>query len=177
MTELNIAKLETGDKNETIHSIARHLEDAGYTLAEINADKPWGAYLRLDGGDAEKFCSDFFPSISFSEAQLGNPDAELSPKILLVEPNLRLSWQKHARRAECWTFLTDGYYHRSDTDDEADRVTAPAGEFVQFAAEERHRLVGNEQAPTIVAEIWQHTDAGHLSDENDIVRISDDFSR
>jgi mannose-6-phosphate isomerase len=28
-----------------------------------------------------------------------------------------------------------------------------------------------------VAEIWQHTDAANPSDENDIVRVQDDFSR
>jgi mannose-6-phosphate isomerase len=29
----------------------------------------------------------------------------------------------------------------------------------------------------MIAEIWQHTDSNHPSDENDIVRVQDDFGR
>ena len=41
---------------------------------------------------------------------------------------------------------------------------------------ERHRLVGLDKIG-VVAEIWIHTDLNNLSDENDIVRINDDFNR
>ena len=41
---------------------------------------------------------------------------------------------------------------------------------------ERHRLVGLEDLG-IVAEIWQHTDKNQPSDEEDIIRIQDDFGR
>ena len=41
---------------------------------------------------------------------------------------------------------------------------------------ERHRLIGLNET-SIVAEIWQHTDANHPSDENDIIRVKDDFGR
>ena len=41
---------------------------------------------------------------------------------------------------------------------------------------ERHRLVGLKEWG-IIAEIWIHTDANHPSDENDIVRLQDDFKR
>jgi hypothetical protein len=41
---------------------------------------------------------------------------------------------------------------------------------------ERHRLVGlNDWG--IVAEIWMHTDPNLPSDEEDIVRINDEFGR
>jgi mannose-6-phosphate isomerase len=41
---------------------------------------------------------------------------------------------------------------------------------------ERHRLLGlNEWG--IIAEIWQHTDATDPSDEDDIVRLQDDYGR
>jgi hypothetical protein len=42
--------------------------------------------------------------------------------------------------------------------------------------EQRHRLVGLDR-PAVVAEIWSHTDPKHPSDEEDIVRLEDDFSR
>ena len=41
---------------------------------------------------------------------------------------------------------------------------------------ERHRLIGLEDY-AVISEIWQHTDPNHPSDENDIVRISDDYRR
>ncbi len=41
---------------------------------------------------------------------------------------------------------------------------------------ERHRLIGLDDF-AVVSEIWQHTDPNHPSDENDIVRISDDYGR
>ena len=47
---------------------------------------------------------------------------------------------------------------------------------VQFNREIRHRLLGINNWG-IVAEIWQHIDMSNLSNENDIVRIEDDFGR
>jgi mannose-6-phosphate isomerase len=41
---------------------------------------------------------------------------------------------------------------------------------------ERHRLIGLE-GWGVLAEIWQHPDANHPSDENYIVRVQDDFGR
>jgi len=41
---------------------------------------------------------------------------------------------------------------------------------------ERHRLIGLNDFG-VVAEIWQHTDVNNPSDENDIVRIQDDYGR
>ena len=39
-----------------------------------------------------------------------------------------------------------------------------------------NRLVGLDKIG-VVAEIWIHTDLNNLSDENDIVRINDDYKR
>lgn len=41
---------------------------------------------------------------------------------------------------------------------------------------ERHRLIGLDSWG-IVAGIWQHTDPENASDEDDIVRLQDDFGR
>jgi mannose-6-phosphate isomerase len=51
------------------------------------------------------------------------------------------------------------------------------GEITRLQVGERHRLVGMPNGWGAVAEIWQHTDAANPSDENDIVRLQDDFSR
>jgi len=41
---------------------------------------------------------------------------------------------------------------------------------------ERHRLIGLDDF-SVVAEIWQHTDLQNLSDENDIIRLNDEYGR
>ncbi|MFN5440657.1 MAG: phosphoheptose isomerase, partial [Flavobacteriia bacterium] len=94
---------------------------------------------------------------------------KLSPKLLVVAAGQRLSWQYHNRRAEIWKVVqgTVGIV-RSDDDTE--------GQTIKLAQGERHRLVGLD-ADAIIAEIWQHTDASNPSNEDDIVRVQDDFGR
>ena len=64
---------------------------------------------------------------------------------------------------------------RSDDDAEGELVRFKQGQQVRLAQGERHRLIGLEDYG-IVAEIWQHTNTVP-SDEEDIVRVQDDFSR
>ena len=47
---------------------------------------------------------------------------------------------------------------------------------IELQKEERHRLIGLSDFG-IVAEIWIHTDPANPSDENDIVRLQDDYAR
>jgi hypothetical protein len=65
---------------------------------------------------------------------------------------------------------------RSLTDAETPVEPCAAGERIVFAAGERHRLVGLDQRG-VVAELWRHLDPQHPSDEEDIVRLQDDFGR
>ena len=171
------ANLEV-DKTTLLKDIISQAEQAGYTVADIDDSRPWGGFVRFDYKDGDNFVHEFFPEVDVTEARLGNPDAELSPKILLVEPNQRLSWQMHHRRAERWVFLTDGGYHKSlDPDEMGELIEAKAGDVVQFEAGECHRLVGADDGITLVAEIWQHTVPGEPSDESDIIRLQDDYKR
>lgn len=165
------------DKKDVVRDVRSIIEAAGYTVVETNDQKPWGAYFRFDGAEADRFVQEFFPGLSAEEARLGDPVAELSPKILLVAPSQRLSWQFHHRRAERWAYLTRGAYNKSTTDEPGDALVATPGDVVQFARSERHRLIGDDQAWTVVAEIWQHSDPANPSDEDDIVRLEDDYSR
>ena len=50
------------------------------------------------------------------------------------------------------------------------------GDQIVLQQGERHRLIGLDET-SVVAEIWQHTDANHPSDEDDIIRVQDDFGR
>jgi hypothetical protein len=64
----------------------------------------------------------------------------------------------------------------SDTDVEGEVQSYAPGGQITLRQGERHRLVGLA-GWGVVAEIWQHTDAGKPSDEADIVRVQDDFGR
>jgi len=50
------------------------------------------------------------------------------------------------------------------------------GDVIRLKQGERHRLIGLDEWG-IVAEIWQHTNPKNPSDENDIIRLQDDFGR
>lgn len=154
------------------------IDELGYDIVEANEKKPWGAYFRLKNDDAERFIKEFFPGLSVHEAKLGNDNVELSPKFLLVLPGQRLSWQYHDRRAERWRFLSKGAYIRGRSDVQQESVHVEPGTVVQFGDGERHRLCAlDDETFCLVAEIWQHVDPNHLSDEDDIVRLDDDYQR
>jgi len=65
---------------------------------------------------------------------------------------------------------------RSETDEEGPLETYEKGDSIRLKQGERHRLVGLDDWG-VLAEIWQHTDAANPSDEDDIVRVQDDFGR
>lgn len=136
--------------------------------------RPWGGFFVIDESDADKFINEFFPQLTKEDLAISG---KLSPKILMVEPNRKLSWQFHHRRAEIWKLIggTAGVV-RSDDDTEKELIVLHPGDIIELQKGERHRLVGLETWG-IVAEIWRHTDAENPSDEDDIVRIQDDFGR
>lgn len=169
--------LEDTEKTALVDSINADFASAGYEVVEVNSSKPWGAYLRIANNQADEFVTDFFPGLTPYQARLGMETAELSPKILIVTPGERLSWQYHNRRAERWSFLSDGAYNKSLSDEPGEVVAVTTGEVVQFAQGERHRLVGLKDEYVLVAEIWQHTDSSNPSNEDDIVRLADDYKR
>lgn len=136
--------------------------------------RPWGGFFVIEEADAEKFIAQFFPHLTKDALSI---TGKLSPKILLVEPGKKLSWQYHHRRAEIWKLIAGrAAVIKSDDDFEKEVVLLEPGQLVELQQGERHRLIGLDQWG-IVAEIWRHTDADNPSDENDIIRLQDDFGR
>lgn len=173
----NINTHKSVEKHQIVRDISSHIEDSDYNIIEVNHDKPWGAYFRLHNDDADSFIEEFFSNLNPDEIRLGNDRLELSPKILLVSPGHKLSWQYHNRRAEMWSFVNDGAYCNSLTDEEGEYFETNAGDVISFVNTERHRLIGRSAMYTLVAEIWQHVDPNDPSDEDDIIRLADDYSR
>lgn len=136
--------------------------------------RPWGGFFVIEEEDAEIFIKKFFPDLSVDQLSISG---KLSPKILLVQPGKKLSWQYHHRRAEIWKLISGrSALIKSDDDHEKEEVILSKGDIVELRQGERHRLIGLDQWG-IVAEIWQHTDAANPSDEQDIIRLKDDFGR
>lgn len=170
--DFNLSK-ET-DKETVFLKIASFLKDQNFEIVQQDATRPWGGFFVIDEKQAQAFAAQFFPHLQMSEIQITN---KLSPKILIVAPNKRLSWQYHFRRAEIWTILSGPVgVKTSETDEEQELQILADGQFIQMNKGERHRLTGLDSWG-IVAEIWQHTEPDNPSDEDDIVRLQDDFGR
>ncbi|HEY5406542.1 MAG TPA: hypothetical protein VIJ92_05635 [Ginsengibacter sp.] len=137
-------------------------------------ERPWGGFFVIAESQALQFKKEFFGDVP---ADKSANSGKLSPKILIVEGNKRLSWQYHHRRSEIWKVIGGvAGVKRSDNDDEGLLETKKVNDLISLKQGERHRLIGLNSWG-IIAEIWQHTDPDHPSDEEDIVRVQDDFGR
>ena len=173
---MNLQIDSTTEKSEIFSQIASELAALGFKIDTQDETRPWGGFFVLDESQAPAFAGIYFPHLEMSEIQITH---KLSPKILVVAPHKRLSWQYHFRRAEIWKVIagTTVGVKISDTDEQSDEVkTLESGSFIQLDKGERHRLIGLD-AWGVVAEIWQHTDPQNPSNEDDIVRLQDDFGR
>jgi len=162
------------DKKSTFEKVAALLHQSNFTIVDKDDTRPWGGFYVIDEAQAALFVQHYFAEENLSELKITN---KLSPKILIVGPHQRLSWQYHHRRAEIWKCI-DGTVGvmTSNTDKEDIRHTLKVGDIIKLKQGERHRLIGLD-GWGIVAEIWQHTDESNPSDEDDIVRLQDDYSR
>lgn len=164
----------TTSKEQVFSTIRKYLAEAGLAIDKEDSTRPWGGFFVLDEFQAEKFISIYFPHLTREELTISG---KLSPKILVVAPNQRLSWQYHHRRAEIWKLIGGvAGVVTSDTDVEKETIQLKINDIVQLQQGERHRLLGLD-GWGIVAEIWRHTDENNPSDEDDIVRVQDDFGR
>ena len=107
--------------------------------------RPWGTYEVLDEGDLFKV------------------------KRIEVLPGKRLSYQKHAQRAEHW-FVVSGQAKVTLNDQD---IVVPAGHAIDIPIGAAHR-VENEADETLV---FIEVQRGNYLGEDDIVRLQDDFGR
>jgi mannose-6-phosphate isomerase len=163
-----------GEKNQILNSVKDHLISLGFDIVATDFSRPWGGFLVINEKQAEKFSKHYFPEVDADSLRITE---KLSPKILMVEPGKKLSWQYHRRRSEIWKLVAgEAGLVRSRTDELGPTDILEVNEMVKLDQGERHRLVGLSQWG-MISEIWQHTDATQPSDEEDIVRVQDDFGR
>jgi mannose-6-phosphate isomerase len=121
-------------------------------VGENNSDKdsrfdqrPWGTFTVLDEADGFKV------------------------KRIEVLPGKRLSYQKHAQRAEHWVVVKGTA--KVTLDDR--EITIEAGETIDIAIGSAHRVENPGREPLVFIEVQR----GHYLGEDDIVRLQDDFGR
>jgi mannose-6-phosphate isomerase-like protein (cupin superfamily) len=170
---MNFLQINTTSAQETFKQIEDYMASLDFKIINKDLNRPWGGFLVIDEGQAQKFASTFFNELDFNAIQTG----KLSPKILIVAPHKRLSWQYHHRRSELWKLIGgQAAVVTSPSDEEGAQQSLALGQLIQLKQGERHRLVGTS-GWGVLAEIWQHVDPQHPSDESDIVRVQDDFGR
>jgi|TARA_B110000240_G_scaffold12167_1_gene12725 mannose-6-phosphate isomerase len=155
-------------------NIEEKVKELGFNVNSKDFKRPWGGFLVIDENQSKKFINCFFKNLDMS---LITDGLKLSPKILIVKPKSRLSWQYHFRRSEIWK-VYEGKVAvvRSDNDSENLPEIFSKGSLITLKKGERHRLIGLDDYG-VIAEIWQHIDTENPSDEDDIVRVQDDYGR
>lgn len=120
------------------------------TKIEIEAPKserrPWGNYTILDEGN------------------------DFKVKRIEVLPQKRLSYQKHAHRAEHWLIVQGAA--RVTLNDEI--LNIEAGQNIDIALGDKHRVENPDALETL---IFIEVQRGDYFGEDDIVRFEDDFGR
>ena len=86
-----------------------------------------------------------------------------------VNPNSRLSYQYHNHRRECWT-VTSGLLTIVLDDDIVERKV---GESIKIPLGAKHRAWNRSDEPVTFIEVQ----TGESFEEEDIVRLEDDYSR
>ena len=107
--------------------------------------RPWGTFTVLDEADGFKV------------------------KRIEVFPGKRLSYQKHAQRAEHWVVVSGTAKVTLDDTD----ITVNAGEAIDIAIGAAHRVENPGEETLVFIEVQR---GGYLG-EDDIVRLQDDFGR
>ena len=159
---------------EIFEETEAELKELALKIDSFDFNRPWGGFFVIEEKDAQKFADTYFNNLDVQSLKISG---KLSPKILLVKPESRLSWQYHHRRAETWRIVKGEVgIVRSFNDTESAVVNYKEGDLITLQKEERHRLVGLKDW-AIIAEFWQHTDPSNPSNEDDIVRVQENYSR
>ena len=121
------------------------MAEAGMDTSPKFDRRPWGTFTVLDEGENFKV------------------------KRIEVLPGKRLSYQKHAQRAEHW-FVVQGTAKVTLDDRE---IKVSAGEAIDIAVGSAHRVENPGEELLVFVEVQR----GSYLGEDDIVRLQDDFGR
>jgi len=172
--KLPAIEIKSLDKKIIFDQARQMLTERGFRIIDEDMARPWGFFLSVDESQAPEFIKCFYDDVDLGGIDTSMP---LRPKILGIQQHQRLSLQVHDRRSEIWRDLA-GEFHVifGPDEDHLDQRLMMPGDVQALGQGTVHRAAGLDR-PALVAEIWQHTDPTHLSDENDIKRLQDDHGR
>ena len=163
----------SGTRDEVFKKLEKYITSF-LRIRYIDNTRPWGGFFTMNEEDTGIFMQVYYPHLRIEKLSISG---KLSPKILVVQPGKKLSWQYHHRRAEIWKVIAGKVkVITSDTDVEKEEKVLVMGDIIELKQGERHRIIGTDEW-AVIAEIWRHTDPDYPSDEEDIVRVQDDFGR
>lgn len=110
------------------------------------SERPWGNYTVLDDDATDH-----------------------KVKRIVVHPGKRLSYQRHAKRAEHW-FIVSG---TATVTLDGTVTHVPAGSSIDIPRESAHRIANEGATDVVFIEVQQ----GSYFGEDDIVRLEDDYGR
>src|SRR5690606_16166001 len=90
------------DKSELFQEISTKLTNKGFKIESEDQNRPWGGFFVINEDQAQEFADAYFEGLNVQDLKISG---KLSPKVLIVGPNKRLSWQYHHRRAEIWRVI------------------------------------------------------------------------
>ena len=85
-----------------LNDIEDEIKGLGFEIIQKDFERPWGGFLVIDERQSQEFTNRFFNGIHVKNLKISG---KLSPKILIIKPNSKLSWQYHQRRAEIWKVI------------------------------------------------------------------------
>src|SRR5690349_3488712 len=126
---MNLTFPLTASKPEIFKAVQHYLDTQDLMVVSKDFDRPWGGFFVIDEAQAAQFAKHFFPGIGINDLKISG---KLSPKILMVQPRKRLSWQYHHRRAEIWKLVAgEAGVVTSDTDVEGSLQKLKLGEVIR----------------------------------------------
>ena len=136
----NALHIHSTKKGLVFPAVENYLNDLNLRIVDKDVTRPWGGFFVLDEKQAPQFAELFFPALKIAELQKAG---KLSPKILVVQAGMRLSWQYHFRRAELWRVISGKVgVTTSDTDEEDKKMDLNEGDSISLKQGQRHRLRG-----------------------------------
>lgn len=107
--------------------------------------RPWGSWHVIDEGDGFKV------------------------KRIVVDPNHRLSYQKHEHRAEHWTIVSG----KATCVVDGQTLVLSPGQSTDIEIGQAHRISNEHDEVLVLIEVQ----TGRYTGEDDIVRLNDDYGR
>ena len=122
-------------KTEVYNQLKQEIERLKFNVVNLDFDRPWGGFLVIDEEQLPLFISTFFNKTDINLST----NIKLSPKILIVNPKSRLSWQYHFRRKEIWSVYKGPVGVIKSMDDIEKQIDFyQSGDIITFDVQERH---------------------------------------